>query len=33
LVPELGPSFEEVKEGKAQIEELKEEEKPEKGKQ
>jgi hypothetical protein len=33
LVPELGPSFEEVKEEKAQTEELKEEENPDKGKQ
>jgi hypothetical protein len=33
LVPELGPSFEEVKEEKAQTEELKEEEKSDKGKQ
>jgi hypothetical protein len=32
LVPELGPSFEEVKEEKAQIEEIKEEEKLDKGK-
>jgi hypothetical protein len=33
LVPELGPSFEEVKEEKAQTKELKEEENPDKGKQ
>ena len=32
LVPELGPSFEEVKEEKAQTKELKEEENPDKGK-
>jgi hypothetical protein len=33
LVPELGPSFEEVKEEKSQTEESKEEEKTNKGKQ
>jgi len=33
LVPELVPSFEEVKEGKAKIDELKEEENLDKGKQ
>ena len=33
LVPELGHSFEEVKEDKAQIDEMKEEEKEDKGKQ
>ena len=33
MVPELGPSFEEAKEEKAQAEEKKEEEKEDKGKQ
>jgi hypothetical protein len=32
MVPELGPSFEKVKEEKAQTKELKEEENPDKGK-